>query len=166
MRKHLSTLLLCMAAVLTASAQGVVHSRPGDSTSSADGAVTITSVTKKQHFDWHDTATLDTDINSPKSVNIHPDGRKFYVNSLEGCATVVYDAHSLYTKYHEPLERDCTDEEFMALFEQYGWAERNASGRWRLSPKFGGISGQIAKSYQKARLSLSEDEARYASAMQ
>lgn len=54
----------------------------------------------------------------------------------------------------------------MALFEQYGWAERNTSGRWRLSPKFGGISGQIAKSYQKARLSLSEDEARYASAMQ
>lgn len=54
----------------------------------------------------------------------------------------------------------------MALFEQYGWAERNASGRWRLSPKFGGISGQIVKSYQKARLSLSEDEARYASAMQ
>ena len=80
-----------MAAVLTASAQAVVHSRPGDSTSSADGAVTITSVTKKQHFDWHDTATLDTDINSPKSVNIHPDGRKFYVNSLEGGATVVYE---------------------------------------------------------------------------
>ncbi len=80
-----------MAAVLTASAQGVVHSHPGDSTSSADGAVTITSVTKKQHFDWHDTATLDTDINSPKSVNIHPDGRKFYVNSLEGGATVVYE---------------------------------------------------------------------------
>lgn len=54
----------------------------------------------------------------------------------------------------------------LALFEQSGWAERNASGRWRLSPKFGGIAGQIAKSYQKARLSLSEDEARYASAMQ
>lgn len=54
----------------------------------------------------------------------------------------------------------------MALFELYGWAEKNANGRWRLSPKFGGISGQVAKSYQKARLSLSEDEARYASAMQ
>mgnify|MGYP002624357076 CR=1 FL=1 len=54
----------------------------------------------------------------------------------------------------------------LALFEQSGWVERNANGRWRLSPKFGGISGQIAKSYQKARLSLTEEEARYASAMQ
>ena len=32
---------------------------------------------------------------------------------------LVYNAHSLYTKYHEQIERDCTDEEFMALFEQY-----------------------------------------------
>ena len=31
---------------------------------------------------------------------------------------LVYDAHSLYQKYHEQIERDCTDEEFMALFEQ------------------------------------------------
>ena len=33
----------------------------------------------------------DPYINSPKSANIHPDGTKYYVNSLEGCATVVYD---------------------------------------------------------------------------
>ena len=32
---------------------------------------------------------------------------------------LVYDGHTLYAKYHEALERDCTDEEFMALFEQY-----------------------------------------------
>ena len=32
---------------------------------------------------------------------------------------LVYDAHTLYNKYHEALERDCTDDEFMALFEQY-----------------------------------------------
>jgi len=32
---------------------------------------------------------------------------------------LVYDAHSLYVKYGEELEKDCTDEEFMALFEQY-----------------------------------------------
>ena len=38
---------------------------------------------------------------------------------LRDLSKLVYDAHSLYTKYHEPLERDCTDEEFMALFEQY-----------------------------------------------
>ena len=29
---------------------------------------------------------------------------------------LVYDAHTLYVKYHEPLEKDCTYDEFMALF--------------------------------------------------
>ena len=38
---------------------------------------------------------------------------------LRDLSKLIYDAHSLYQKYHEPLERDCTDEEFMALFEQY-----------------------------------------------
>ena len=32
---------------------------------------------------------------------------------------LLYDAHSLYHKYNEPIERECTDDEFMALFEQY-----------------------------------------------
>ena len=32
---------------------------------------------------------------------------------------LIYDAHTLYVKYGQQLERDCTDEEFMALFEQY-----------------------------------------------
>lgn len=32
---------------------------------------------------------------------------------------LLYDAHSLYHKYHEPIESECTDDEFMALFEQY-----------------------------------------------
>lgn len=32
---------------------------------------------------------------------------------------LVYDAHTLYNKYHEQLEKDCTDDEFMALFEQF-----------------------------------------------
>lgn len=34
--------------------------------------------------------TRDPDVISPKSVNIHPSGKKFYVNSLEGGKTVVY----------------------------------------------------------------------------
>ena len=38
---------------------------------------------------------------------------------LRDLSKLIYDAHSLYVKYHEPLERDCTDDEFMALFEQY-----------------------------------------------
>ena len=31
----------------------------------------------------------------------------------------MYDAHTLYNRYGAEIERDCTDEEFMALFEQY-----------------------------------------------
>ncbi|MCQ2115924.1 MAG: lactonase family protein [Bacteroidales bacterium] len=34
---------------------------------------------------------VDKDIISPKSANIHPSGEKYYVNSLEGARTVVYD---------------------------------------------------------------------------
>ena len=34
----------------------------------------------------------DPDINSPKSATFSKDGSKFYINSLEGCKTVVYDA--------------------------------------------------------------------------
>ena len=54
----------------------------------------------------------------------------------------------------------------LAIFEKFGLADRDTKGRWRLSPKFGGLAGQIAKSYQKARLLLSEEEAKYMSDMQ
>lgn len=32
---------------------------------------------------------------------------------------LIYDAHTLYVKYHETIEKECSDEEFMALFEQH-----------------------------------------------
>jgi DNA-binding IclR family transcriptional regulator len=54
----------------------------------------------------------------------------------------------------------------MALFDRHGWATRNNTGRWRLSPIFGGIAGRIMRSYQEAKLRLTEEEAKYASAMQ
>ncbi len=38
---------------------------------------------------------------------------------MRDLSKLVYDAHTLYVKYHEQIERDCTDEEFMALFEQF-----------------------------------------------
>jgi len=53
---------------------------------------------KHQYHDWKDRSTLDKDISSPKSVSFHPNGKKYYVNSLEGFTTVVYDA-----KTHEKL---------------------------------------------------------------
>ncbi len=38
---------------------------------------------------------------------------------MRDLSKLVYDAHTLYAKYHEQIERDCTDDEFMALFEQF-----------------------------------------------
>ena len=38
---------------------------------------------------------------------------------MRDLSKLVYDAHSLYVKYHETIERDCSDDEFMAMFEQY-----------------------------------------------
>lgn len=32
---------------------------------------------------------------------------------------LIYDAHTLYVKYGTQIESDCTDEEFMAMFEQF-----------------------------------------------
>jgi len=32
---------------------------------------------------------------------------------------LIYDGRALYEKYAEPLTKDCTDEEFMALYEQF-----------------------------------------------
>jgi hypothetical protein len=38
---------------------------------------------------------------------------------MRDLSKLIYDAHSLYVKYGAEIEKDCTDEEFMALFEQY-----------------------------------------------
>ena len=54
----------------------------------------------------------------------------------------------------------------MALFERNEWVIRGNGSRWRLSPTFGGFAGRIMRSYQEARLRLTEEEAMYASAMQ
>lgn len=66
----------------------VVHPKIGTSVTSSDGKLKIKLIGKKQNF----TSAMprDVDINSPKSVNVHPNGKKYYVNSLEGCATVSY----------------------------------------------------------------------------
>ena len=38
---------------------------------------------------------------------------------LRDLSKLIYEAHTLYVKYGSELTRDCTDDEFMALFEQY-----------------------------------------------
>ena len=38
---------------------------------------------------------------------------------LDELATLINRARTLYGKYYKDIERECTDEEFMALFEQF-----------------------------------------------
>lgn len=58
------------------------------------GYMTVKHIARHQHYNGRDTASYDVDVNSPKSVNISPNGLKYYVNSLEGYRTVVYDAQT------------------------------------------------------------------------
>jgi DNA-binding IclR family transcriptional regulator len=65
-------------------------------------------------------------------------------------------------KASEPLV--CRD---LTVLEKQGWIERSkTTGKWRLTPRFGNFAGVIMKCFQTAKLRLTEDEARYASAMQ
>lgn len=52
-------------------------------------------VAKLRNYPDANSGKRDPDIYSPKSVNIHPSGCKFYVNSLEGGKTVVYSLPEL-----------------------------------------------------------------------
>jgi len=92
------TVFVAISSAATAVAYPVVHSTMGDCITTADG-LTLRLVTKHQNYEGGEDDTRDTDIDSPKSVNFTPDGRKYYVNSLEGCCTVVYDAAT-----HEKLK--------------------------------------------------------------
>ena len=38
---------------------------------------------------------------------------------MRGPSKLIYDAHTLWLKHREEIEKDCSDEEFMALFEQF-----------------------------------------------
>lgn len=95
MKTELIVLVMALTAIAAAAQPETHRSRVGETATSDDGAITVTCVGKKQNYNYGDRATLDDAINSPKSVNFHPDGSRFYVNSLEGCQTVVYDAHTL-----------------------------------------------------------------------
>jgi YVTN family beta-propeller protein len=84
--------LLILALTTTTAIQAqVVHPKIGEKAQSADGRISITLVGKKGNFPGCEADYRDTDIYSPKSINVHPNGRKYYVNSLEGSKTVVYD---------------------------------------------------------------------------
>lgn len=89
--KKVIPILICFILIFSthSHAQGIVHPRTG--TSFEKDGLKVTLISKKQNYSWSESDTRDTAIYSPKSVNFHPKGHKFYVNSLEGGSTVVYD---------------------------------------------------------------------------
>ena len=91
----IAIVVMMILIVFNALAQGeklqVKHAAKGDKVTATDGSLTITCIDKKQSFNSRDSETFDSNINSPKSVAFHPDGTRYYVNSLEGGLTVVYD---------------------------------------------------------------------------
>ena len=70
--------------------QPVVHPTIGTKAASTNGDIKITLVGKRQNYGGT-SDTRDTYINSPKSANVHPSNKKYYVNSLEGGTTVVFE---------------------------------------------------------------------------
>ena len=90
MKRLLLFLVFSVTLIVSSTAQ-VVRPKIGKTAQSADGRISIELIGKKQFYAPGEKTTADPDINSPKSVNVHPNGKKFYVNSLEGATTVVYD---------------------------------------------------------------------------
>ncbi len=86
-----ATTLIALATLGQGDKPQVRHATIGDKVTSSDGSVTVTCIDKKQSYNGGDSKTFDDNIYSPKSVTFHPDGSRYYVNSLEGGATVVYD---------------------------------------------------------------------------
>lgn len=93
--KHLCHLLFAITMVvamsLAAHAQNVVRPKVGTTATSTDGKIKITLIAKKQNYSVAMKDSHDKDINSPKSASVSPDGKKYYINSLEGGVTIAYD---------------------------------------------------------------------------
>ena len=93
--KHWLILLSFCATTVFAQTYPEVHPRIGQTLTSKDGSICVTLVDKFQNFSTSAAEPQpDADIHSPKSANIHPRGKKFYINSLEGCKTIAYDMAS------------------------------------------------------------------------
>lgn len=84
----------CAWAQLSEKVPPVHHSHIGDVAHSAKGSISLKVVGQKLNFSGVKPELRDTDVWSPKSVHFHPNGKKYYINSLEGCRTMVYDART------------------------------------------------------------------------
>lgn len=52
-------------------------------------------------------------------IFLNPFAKAMHLWGAREFRNLIYDGRALYEKYAEPLTKDCTDEEFMALYEQY-----------------------------------------------
>ena len=90
--RRIGLTLFCLSAVVFGGiAQPVSHPSLNSSATAANG-LKLTLTGRWQNYNPREESTHAGAIKSPKSVHIHPDGSKVYVNSLEGCNTVVFDA--------------------------------------------------------------------------
>ena len=97
-KTRFSLILVLLSAVMPSLAQNsvpdAVHPPVGTTSCLDNDIISLTIVNKHLNYKNCPQEYRDPYIQSPKSANIHPDGTKYYVNSLEGCATVVYDMKS------------------------------------------------------------------------
>jgi DNA-binding beta-propeller fold protein YncE len=85
--------LLFLLPLVAVFSQGISRSKIGTS-STGTGEVTLKLIARKQSYNAKPTDPSDayeTAINSPKSVVFSADGKKFYVHSLEGHKTGVFE---------------------------------------------------------------------------
>ena len=51
-------------------------------------------------------------------IFLNPFAKALKYWGMRDLSKLIYEAHKLYNKYREMIERDCSDDEFMALFEK------------------------------------------------
>ena len=90
----LTTTVTTLAPTDTVTQPPIVHSEVGDSSAGAPDFLMV-NVGKRHFYPNGPRGAADRDLSSPKSANFSHDGRRLYVNSLEGCRTIVYDVPSL-----------------------------------------------------------------------
>ena len=52
-------------------------------------------------------------------IYMNPTDKAFREWGLPELIKIINKSHRLYAMYHEDIEKECTDDEFMAMFEQY-----------------------------------------------
>lgn len=52
-------------------------------------------------------------------IFLNPFAKMLKLWGMRELSKLIYEAHTLYNKYREEIEQDCSDEEFMAMFERF-----------------------------------------------